>query len=675
MFDMYLHGPARADRDVTWRIWAPHAQNVQLILFARDRDFVVEMSPLKGGWFAASVAHSMEGQRYAFRLDGDHVRPDPASRWQPEGVHNPSALFFADDFVWLDAGWRGVARADLAFYELHVGTFTPEGTFDAVIPRLPELRDLGITAIELMPVAQFPGTRDWGYDGVHPFAVQNSYGGPRGLQRLVDACHQHGLALFLDIVYNHLGPEGNYLAEFGPYFTDKHRTPWGAALNYDDRGCDAVRQFVLDNVRYWLRDFHVDGLRLDAVQAIFDQSDTHILQAIQHVAEQEAFQQSRTIHIVAESNQNDVRLVDSRERQGFELAAQWNDDFHHGVHTLLTGERNGYYSDFGRPEQLVKALNDNFSYDGCHSPYHGRKHGTPARHLAGDHFVVSIQNHDQVGNRAIGDRFGTLLSPEQQRLAAGVMLLSPFLPLLFMGEEYGEQNPFPYFCSFGDEALIEAVRSGRRFEFTDFEWPDALPDPQSEGTFRSALLRWEWPDGSWQSGLRRWYRTLLHARREFPPLRDPLHRVALWHDRTGLRAGSPRSVNESLESLHATAPAAEQTRPHGVLELIRGDDLLGDASRIVAYFNFSDRSQDLVGTFVERGDPADWKPLLSSEWPQFGGKHLNTHSPARIAKAWRLLPFEVLVLSSTNQKRLHDVHLARSGTAFEDPAHSQTGSG
>lgn len=655
MFDLYLHGPARSGNDITWRVWAPHAHSVQLVFSSHARDRVIEMSPLKGGWFAASVAHGIEGQRYAFRLDNNRVRPDPASRWQPDGVHQPSALFFAEDFVWLDAGWRGVARADLVFYELHVGTFTPEGTFDAVIPRLPELRELGITAIELMPVAQFPGDRDWGYDGVHPFAVQNSYGGPRALQRLVDACHREGLALFLDVVYNHLGPEGNYLGEFGTYFTDKHRTPWGAALNFDDRGCDAVRQFVLDNVRYWLHDFHVDGLRLDAVQAIFDQSATHILQDIQHVAEQEAARQDRAIHIVAESNLNDARLIDAHERQGYELAAVWNDDFHHAVHTLLTGERNGYYSDFGQPEQLVKSLNDNFAYDGGHSPYHGRQHGTRARHLAGDHFVASIQNHDQVGNRAIGDRFGTQLAPEQQRLAAGVLLLSPFLPLLFMGEEYGEQNPFPFFCSFGDEALIEAVRQGRRFEFTDFEWPDQLPDPQSEATFRSAQLRWQWPNGSWHAGLRNWYRTLLHLRREWPPLRDRMHRVALWHDRI------------------ATAEPSDKDRPQGVLELIRGDDMLGDASRIVAYFNFSERSQDLTGTFVGRGDPTDWQPLLSSEWPQFGGRHANRHSPGRTAKAWQLLPLEVLVLSSHNQKRPQDVHLARTGATFEESAHSQTG--
>lgn len=662
----YQHGPTRKNNEVTWRVWAPHVQNIQLIFPMSGNNRLLEMSPQADGWYSASATYSQEIERYAFQLDETRIRPDPATRWQPDGVHQSSALFFPEDFAWSDAGWSGVARGNLVFYEVHVGTFTAEGTFDAVISRLPELRELGITAIEVMPVSQFPGTRGWGYDGVNPFAAQNSYGGPRGLQRLVDACHRNGLAVFLDVVYNHLGPEGNYLRDFGPYFTEKYQTPWGAAPNYDDRGCDAVRQFVVENVWYWLHDFHFDGLRLDAVQAIFDQSATHILRKIQIVAEQVAARQNRLIHVVAETNLNDTRLIDSSERQGFELAAQWNDDFHHCVHTLLTGERNGYYLDFGQPEQLVKALNDNFVYDGCHSPYHGRKHGAPARHLAGDHFVVAVQNHDQVGNRAIGDRFGSMLTPEQQRLAAGLLLLSPFVPLLFMGEEYGEQNPFPFFCSFGDEALIEAVRRGRRFEFTDFEWPDKLPDPQDEETFRSARLRWEWPEGSWHAGLRNWYRELLQLRRASPPLRDPLHRFAVWHDRAVAPArNSSESKNPLEETLAESSPSGEG-KPQGVLELIRGDDGLGTAAQVVAYFNFSDRSQNLTGTTVEQNDPKDWKPLLSSEWPQFAGTHQTINSPRRVAQPWQLLPYETLVLTSPRQSMPTDVRLATAGTAFDE---------
>jgi maltooligosyltrehalose trehalohydrolase len=649
MCDKYSHGPTRGDSGIIWRIWAPRAENVQLMLFAGDSHRAIEMSPQQGGWFEAGVAgvvDAKEGGRYAFHLGGDRVRPDPASRWQPDGVHHPSGLFFAEDFHWSDTEWRGVARAELVFYELHVGTFTAAGTFDAVIPRLAELRDLGITAIEVMPVSQFPGSRGWGYDGVHPFAVQNSYGGPRGLQRLVDACHSHGLAVFLDVVYNHLGPEGNYLDDFGPYFTEKYHTPWGAAPNFDDVGCDSVRRFVLDNVRYWLREFHFDGLRLDAVQTIVDQSPVHILQAIQQVADEESAASGRTLHIVAESNMNDVRLVDGRDRHGYGLATVWNDDFHHSVHTLLTGEMSGYYSEFGQPEQLVKSLNDNFVYDGCHSPYHGKPHGTSARHLSGEHFVVAIQNHDQVGNRAVGDRFGSMLTPEQQRLAAGTMLLSPFLPLLFMGEEYGEHHPFPFFCSFGDEPLIEAVRQGRRREFTDFEWPDQLPDPQSEETFRSAQLSWAWPDGSWQAGLREWYRTLLHFRRLWPALRDDVHRAAFWHDRTGMKSGVPAIVSEPVAHVLLETGSPLRNRHHGILELIRGGtDSQGNASRIIAYLNFSDRSQDLADTIVEREAAPEHLPLLSSEWPRFGGRYHDDNSPPRVAKSWRLLPFEVLVLS------------------------------
>jgi maltooligosyltrehalose trehalohydrolase len=421
------------------------------------------------GWFEWRDDVGEDGQRYTFRLDGRVERPDPASRWQPDGVHRPSALFRPEQFAWTDFGWSGRQMLGLVFYELHVGTFTQEGTLDAVIPRLPELVELGVTAIELMPVSQFPGNRGWGYDGTYLFAVQNSYGGPRSLQRFVDAAHSHGLAVFLDVVYNHLGPEGNYAAEFGDYFTHKYQTPWGPAFNFDAAGCDFVRQFVTENVRYWLQDFHLDGLRLDAVHAIMDISPTHILRDIQRTAEQFATENNRAIQIIAESDLNDVRLIDSPNRGGYGLAGQWSDDFHHALHTLLTDESVGYYVDFGEPEQLVKALNDTFVYDGCYSLYRRRKHGAPATGIPRHHFVVSIQNHDQVGNRALGDRLSVLLEPAKQRLAAGLQLLSPMTPLIFMGEEYGEENPFPFFCDFGDPRQIDAVRTGRQHEFSDFQ--------------------------------------------------------------------------------------------------------------------------------------------------------------------------------------------------------------
>ncbi|MBC7819110.1 MAG: malto-oligosyltrehalose trehalohydrolase [Planctomycetaceae bacterium] len=626
------------DGTIYWSVWAPNAESVQLVLMAEDGSRCeVPMERELSGEFVQQLDCLGEGQRYGFRVNGGPLRPDPASRWQPEGVHRPSAVFCPEHFFWTDQAWHGVPRDQLVIYELHVGTFTPEGTFDAIIPRLESLRELGITAIELMPVAQFPGSRNWGYDGVHPFAVQNSYGGPLGLQNLINACHQIGLAVILDVVYNHVGPEGNYLGEFGPYFTDHYHTPWGSAINFDQPGCDGVRAFVLENVRYWVRDFHVDGLRLDAVHAIFDSSPHHILLAIKETAAHEADQLGWPVHVIAESDQNDVRLLDPPETGcgwvdawetdggataapsiggkpapsisgGCGLGAVWNDDFHHAVHALLTGERQGYYADYGQPEQLVKALNQTFVYDGCHSDYRGRCYGTEVKDRAGDHFVVSIQNHDQVGNRAWGDRFGTLLSPAQQRLAAGLLLLSPHVPLLFMGEEYGETRMFPFFCSFEDHELAEAVRKGRREEFDKFGWGKDLPDPQAELIFGLAQLSWTWEAGSRQAGLRRLYHDLLDARRRWPALKDFRTR------RADLLPG---------------------TNGPGVLRLVRGGHRPEEKDALVAYFNLGKEPQPLPDT-GETGCCCSMC-LLSSEDGSYGGGRTHAY-PLDM-----LLPFEFQV--------------------------------
>ncbi len=515
-----------ADGSVRWTVWAPRAKRVELVLIAGSNRRSIPMAALDRGFFSHTEANTPEGQRYAFRLDGGPERPDPASRWQRDGVHRPSAVVRLDRFPWTDHGWKGIRRQDLVCYELHVGTFTPDGTFAAIIPRLDSLRDLGITAIELMPVGQFPGARDWGYDGVHPFAPQNSYGGPRGLQELVDACHARGLAVFLDVVYNHLGPEGNYLAEFGPYFSNRYRTPWGPAFNYDSAGCDAARAFILDNVRHWIADYHIDGLRIDAVHAIYDMGARHILREIKETADHVAASLGRSALIIAESSLNDVRILLPPKRGGFGLDGQWNDDFHHAVHAYLTGERQGYYADFGDVADFPRLFEQGFLFTGNYSQHRDRRHGAPVGDLPGDRFLVSIQNHDQVGNRARGDRFGTLLEPAAQRLAASLMLLSPHLPLLFMGEEYGETRPFPFFCSFEDPELIENVRRGRREEFAAFAWQGEVPDPQAEATFASARLSWSWPEGSHHAGLRRLYRDLLAARRRWPGLRDFVNRTA-----------------------------------------------------------------------------------------------------------------------------------------------------
>jgi maltooligosyltrehalose trehalohydrolase len=526
VFPQPVHGVPGAlrqhDGTIHWRLWAPKHESVSLIIDPEGQRAEHAMTVDSHGYHRFAADAVEEETRYAFRLPDGRELPDPASRWQPDGVHSPSAVFFPATYRWSDASWRGVPREDLVIYELHVGTFTAQGTFDAVVPRLAELKDLGVTAIELMPVAQFAGDRNWGYDGVYPYAVQNSYGGPRALQRLVDCAHRIGLAVILDVVYNHFGPEGSYLGSFGHYFTDRYQTPWGDGVNFDGPWSDAVRQLVLENARMWVRDFHLDGLRLDAVHAIFDFGAHHILAELQEQVQQVARQQTRTVHVIAESNQNDVRLIDPPSRRGLALDGVWSDDFHHSVRALLTGDLEGYYQDFGRAEHLAKAFERVFVYDGCYSPFRKRRHGN----RVGDHdrtrFVVCVHNHDQIGNRARGDRSATYLSQPAQRLACGLLLISPYVPMLFMGEEYGEPHPFPFFCSFGDQDLIRAVRHGRREEFAalDFQWGDQIPDPQDRATFESATLTWQWPEGTFHAGLRRLYRDLLAARRQWPALRD-----------------------------------------------------------------------------------------------------------------------------------------------------------
>ena len=367
--------PAVTGNGVRWRVWAPRAKTVELVLLRGAQETPHALTKDPWGYHVAELPEVEEGQRYAYRLDGGPLRPDPSSLWQPDGVHRPSAVFFPEKFPWTDQAWRGVPREDLVFYELHVGTFTTEGTFAAVVPRLAELKDLGVTAIELMPVAQFPGTRNWGYDGIHLFAPQNSYGGPRELQRLVNAAHEHGLAVFLDVVYNHFGPEGNYAGEFGPYYSERYRTPWGPAFNYDGRESDAVRDLVVDNVWYWIREFHFDGLRLDAVHSMFDISPRHILREIKETADAAAASRGATASIVVESLLNDIRMVLPPERGGYGLDAEWNEDFHHAVVAFLTGERHGKYVDFGSAEQLPQVLERTFLLSGGYSRFRGRRWG------------------------------------------------------------------------------------------------------------------------------------------------------------------------------------------------------------------------------------------------------------------------------------------------------------
>lgn len=500
---------------VRFRVWAPHADRVS-VQVSEAREGPVALERGERGYFESTVSGIGPGARYHYVLDGRTHRPDPASRWQPDGVHQPSAVVDPNAFRWTDHEWRGVPLEDLIIYELHTGTFSAAGTFEAVVAHLNYLKhEVGVTAIELMPVAQFPGARNWGYDGVYPFAPQASYGGPDGLKTLVNACHAQGLAVILDVVYNHLGPEGNYLGCFGPYFTDRYRTPWGQAINYDGPDSDEVRHFFLSNALYWVTEYHLDALRLDAVHGIYDFSAVHILQELAEAVHAEARQLRRAVHVIAESDLNDSRLIVPTAQGGYGLDAQWNDDFHHALHTVVTGERRGYYEDFGTLDQLATAIRKGFVYSGQYSRSRRRRHGNSSEGRPAHQFVVFAQNHDQIGNRAVGDRLSAQLPAEALKAVAAAVLLSPNIPLLFMGEEYGETAPFQYFIEHSDPALVEAVRQGRRAEFAHFGWsPADIPDPQHPATFERSRPSLDRRHTEPHAALLRWTRALMAARKD-----------------------------------------------------------------------------------------------------------------------------------------------------------------
>jgi maltooligosyltrehalose trehalohydrolase len=499
-----------------FEVWAPRAERVEVHTVApQERTILLDKDSRGYHWGEAEGLGP--GTRYFYRLDRQKDRPDPASRFQPQGVHGPSEIVdFA--FDWHDRDWKGLPLEDYLIYELHTGTFTPEGTFDAAARRLDELKALGITVVELMPVGQFPGSRNWGYDGVYPFAVQASYGGPMGLKRFVDASHQRGLGVALDVIYNHLGPEGNYLAEFAPYFTDRYHTPWGSAINFDGPSSDEVRRYFIENALEWMTEFHFDALRLDAIHAIVDPSARPFLEDLGAAVHQEAERLGRHVHVIPESDRNDSRFATPCLSGGIGLDAQWNDDFHHALHTLLTDERSGYYEDFGRVEDLATSYREGYVYSGRFSKYRRRRHGNSSRHLEACQFVVFAQNHDQVGNRLLGDRLSQLVSFEALKLAAATVLLSPFVPLLFMGEEYGERAPFLFFTSHGDQALIEAVRKGRQDEFSAFRWQGEIPDPQDESTFLRSHLHWGLREEAQHRSLLEFHKELIRLRKTLAPL-------------------------------------------------------------------------------------------------------------------------------------------------------------
>lgn len=594
-------------------VWAPQLTQVAVHL-VEPKEQIIPLQPMEQGYWQGQV-EAEPGSLYYYQLDSETDRPDPASHSQPQGVHGPSQVVDHDRFTWSDQNWKSLPLGEWAIYELHVGTFTPEGTFEAIIPRISELLELGVNAIELMPLAQFPGSRNWGYDSVYPYAVQNSYGGVEGLKRLVDACHQQGMAIVLDVVYNHFGPEGNYVWCYGPYFTEKYKTPWGSAINFDHSHSYGVRNYFIQNALYWFREYHIDALRLDASDNIMDASAKHFLHELAEATAEFSQQQGRKYYLTAESDLNDPRWIRPAERGGFGLDAQWNDEFHHALHALLTGETNSYYKDFGHLDHLAKAYTHNFVYTWDYSKNRQKYHGADSSDCSPDQFVVFSQNHDQVGNRMLGDRLAHLLPFEAHKLAAAAVLLSPSIPLLFMGEEYGEPSPFFYFVSHSDPNLIAAVRQGRREEFAEFHALGEAPDPQAEETFQHSKLHWDLRHEGEHQQLWQFYQLLLRLRREIPALR--------YADRQQLTA---TCLSEHLLQLQ---------RWH-------------ENSQILAWLNFSQAPVSVPAAFPS----GSWKKLLNSADVEWGGPGSTlpsqlTTSDADSTEPLALHPLSVVVYSGT----------------------------
>ncbi len=502
----------------TFSVWAPQKKTMVLHLPAKDQK--VNMQGDEWGYFSVTLDDIQPGELYFFMPDGKKGFPDPASHYQPQGVHGPSAVVDQASYQWQDSQWRGLPFSELVLYELHVGTFTPEGTFEAIIPRLDELIKTGINAIELMPVAQFPGSRNWGYDGVFPYAVQNSYGGPEGLKKLVDACHARGMAVFLDVVYNHQGPEGNYLMQYGPYFTNQYCTPWGDALNFDGEWSDGVREYFSNNPLHWFEHYHIDGLRCDAIHMVFDAGAVHFWELTHNMIRQLEQKLGRPLHMVAESDLNSPRVVKVPEVGGYGFDAQWLDDFHHSLYVLLDKKGKERYEDFGQLEQLAKAYTDGFVHSGEYVKFRKRRHGASSAGVPGHKFVVFNLNHDQVGNRVRGERLCQLVDFERLKMAAAAIMLSPYVPLLFMGEEYADETPFFYFVSHSDQELIKAVQEGRKKEFENYQWQAEPPDPQDEKTFQNSILHWQKRKSGKHQTMLQWHQKLIEMRRTHPVLQN-----------------------------------------------------------------------------------------------------------------------------------------------------------
>lgn len=503
----------------SFTVWAPEKKSMKLHIVAPVERWA-DMHKDEMGYFSTSLTGVGPGTRYYYVPEGENEYPDPASHHQPEGVHGPSEVVDHESHTWQDKEWRGLPFKDLILYEIHIGTFTQEGTCEAIIPCLDDLINTGINAIELMPVSQFAGSRNWGYDGVYPFSVQNSYGGPKGLKRLVDACHARGIAVFLDVVYNHIGPEGNYFEKFGPYFTDKYCTPWGEAINFDGEWSDGVREYFSTNALHWFETYHLDGLRLDAVHTIFDSGAVSFWELMHSRISAAEQRMGRKFYLIAESDLNSPRVVKTPEIGGMGFEAQWLDDFHHALYVLLDKAGKERYVDFGMMEQLAKAYTDGFVHSGEYVKFRRRKHGASSMGLSGDKFVVFNQNHDQIGNRVGGERLSLLVDFELQKVAAAAILLSPYVPMLFMGEEYAEDAPFFYFVSHSDPDLIRAVIEGRKKEFEDFQWDAEPPNAQDEDTFNRSRIDWAKRKQGKHATMLQWHKKLIEMRRSEPALRN-----------------------------------------------------------------------------------------------------------------------------------------------------------
>ncbi|MBD0377325.1 MAG: malto-oligosyltrehalose trehalohydrolase, partial [Flavisolibacter sp.] len=509
----------KRDNKTVFTVWAPLKKSMILHL-VHPYDRQLPMTKDEEGYWQVEVNDLPDDARYFFMPDGEKDYPDPASRFQPAGVHGPSQVVNHALYRWNDQGWKAMPLEEMILYELHVGTFTPKGTFEAIIPRLDDLKAIGINALQLMPISQFPGNRNWGYDGTFPYAVQNSYGGPEGLKKLVDTCHQKGIAVLLDVVYNHIGPEGNYFSRLGPYFTNKYCTPWGDALNFDGDWSDGVRDYFSDNALYWFEHFHIDGLRCDAIHMVFDNGAVHFWELTHHKVKEWEEKLGRPFYLIAESDLNSPKVIKTPEAGGYGFTAQWLDDFHHALYVLLNKEDKERYYDFGRMEQLAKAYTDGFVLSGEWVKFRKRKYGTSSAGMPGNKFIVFTLNHDQVGNRVKGERLCMLVNFERAKLAAAAIMLSPYIPMLFMGEEYGDDTPFYYFVSHSDPALVEAVRKGRKEEFKDFGFDVEPPDPQDEKTFNDSKINWDKRKEGRHKILLQWHEELIRLRKTLSVLKN-----------------------------------------------------------------------------------------------------------------------------------------------------------